>query len=227
FSRKAQNEFFNLLDEFDDEWIQWRGQKISTPSFYIDEPSVAESHFWQERYLQGTHGWDLGEPAPALVSALNTLKLSRQRVAVLGCGTGEDAAHFASKGHIVTGFDFSTEALSRAKEKFSHCSGSDFVLADVLHLRAEEHGKFDLVFDHAFFIALPPTKRAALVSTYKRLLAPGGNLLGIYGLFPHRSGPPFGLTEWELQQHLGDDFQHLYWSRGQQPQRGFDELVVY
>src|SRR5690606_25881906 len=62
FSLKAQNEFFNLLDEFDDEWIQWRGQKISTPSFYIDEPSVAESHFWQERYLQGTHGWDLGEP---------------------------------------------------------------------------------------------------------------------------------------------------------------------
>src|SRR5690606_1073886 len=129
------------------------------PNFYIEGPSVAESGFWQERYLQGTHAWDLGEPAPALVSALDTLKLSRQRVAVLGCGTGEDAAHFASKGHLVTGFDFSSEALAKGQQKFSHLSGLNFVLADVLKLRVEEYGKFDLVFDHAFFIALPPTLR--------------------------------------------------------------------
>lgn len=226
-SRKAQNEFFSLLDEFDDDWVLWRGQKISTPNFYIEDSSAGDTQFWQEHYLRDHKPWDLGEPAPALVSALTTLKLSRQRVAVLGCGTGEDAAHFASQGHLVTGFDFSPEAIKNASEKFSRQSGLSFVVADVLTPRAEDLGKFDLVFDHAFFIAIPPSARDKLVKAYKKLLTPGGNLLGVYGLFPHRSGPPFGLTEWELQQHLGDDFQHLYWSRARQPRRGIDELVVY
>lgn len=34
--------------------------------------SIHEPDFWEERYQQGTTGWDLGEPAPPFVDFLQS-----------------------------------------------------------------------------------------------------------------------------------------------------------
>lgn len=226
-TRKAQNELFNLASDYGDDWIMWEGKKVFTPPFYRESGAPLEAEFWQEKYRSGADGWELGKPAPALVQALKSLKLSRQRIAVLGSGSGEDAAYLAQQGHLVTAFDFSPEALLRAKQKHGTPKGLQWVQADMFSLPASYTGKFDMVFDNACLIAIPPSKRKDLVKVWKKLLTSQGHLLGVLALFPFRSGPPFGLTEWEVHQLLGDDFQHLFWSRDIDSPPGRSELLVY
>ena len=71
FSRKAQNEFFNLLDEFDDDSITFQ-EKVYTPPLWPGcNADVEKESFWSQKYSEmDPPGWELGEPAKPLVEVL-------------------------------------------------------------------------------------------------------------------------------------------------------------
>lgn len=234
-SRKAQNEFFNLVDEFDDDGFTVNGTYYTLPYWLTtaqdkDYTQVDKSEFWTEAYTESeTPGWEMNEPNAALVHTLPQLKLTRSRIAVLGCGSGNDAAHWAEQGHLVTAFDFSPEAIKRAQEKYGHIKNLDFVQQDVFQLDEKYTEQFDIVFEHTLYCAIQPQKRPELVKVWKKLLQPEGHLLGIFFTMDRPTGPPFGGSEWEIDRRIENTFNPLFWTRWQTSMGGRQgkELVVY
>ncbi len=228
FSRAAQAEFFNRVDDFTDQSIIVDGKEFILPNYLQTNSSANNESFWSDIYKNEDPGWELNEASPPVKNFLPKLKLSRQRVLVLGCGSGNDAAMFASQGHIVTAVDFSSEALARAKVKYGHLE-IKFVEADAFKLPQEFTGAFDLVFEHTCFCAVEPSRRNELVKVWKRVLAPRGHLLGIFFNMYKIQGPPWGATEWELNERLKKHFRIFYWFTPQDSvkKRLGKELLLY
>ena len=74
-----------------------------------DDVMHAES--WEQRYVEGSTGWDLGGPPPALVDLLASLGGGPRRVLVPGCGNGHDAVAWAKAGHAVVAVDYAPSAV--------------------------------------------------------------------------------------------------------------------
>lgn len=228
--KKAQQKFFNLLDEYDDESITFKGQKYSTPLYWDDLTSVEDSEYWTQIYHQeGNPGWNIGHAAPALIDMLPRLKLAKSKIIVIGCGEGHDAAYFAQHGHLVTAVDFSEEAILRAKKNYGHLENIEFVQADAFSLPQSWDQQFDIVFEHTCYCAINPTLRQELIKVWSRLLHQQGFLMGIFFAMEKRKGPPFGGSEWELRERLRKKFQFIFWGRWQKSidQRQGKELFVY
>src|SRR5690606_29400359 len=118
FSRKAQNELFNLADEFDDEGITVDGQYFKIESYYKSRDEVSDSEFWSDIYKDATTkpGWDLEGPSPILKEIIPQLKIPKSRILVMGCGKAHDAFELSQKGNVVTAVDFSEDAIEQAKK---------------------------------------------------------------------------------------------------------------
>lgn len=227
FSRAAQAEFFRLLDEFEDEAIIYNEQRYETPNYFRETAEAEQEDFWASKYKGEEAGWELNEPSRALVSILPTIKLQKSRVLVLGCGSGEDANHFAKQGHLVTAVDFSDEAIRRAKDKFPD-SPVKWIKGDLFSMGKEFRNQFDVVFEHACLAAIPPRRRNELIQIWKQALVPRGYLLGILFTMNQRSGPPYGGSEWEFRERLKGSFEFLIWRRWRDSieKRAGRELIV-
>lgn len=229
-SRKAQASFFNLLEEFGDDFIEFNGKTYDIPMYWAADKDVEKETYWSQIYEQEANpGWNLGEPAEALKDMLPRLKIARSRVLVLGCGEGHDAALFAASGHFVTAVDISPLALERARKLYGHMPNLTFVEADLFKLPADFNQSFDIVFEHTCYCAINPERRKELVKIWNRVLAPGGHLMGVFFTFEKRQGPPYGGSEWELRQRLRSSYQPIFWGRWQKsvPRRQGKELFIY
>lgn len=229
-SRKAQATFFNLLEEFDDDSITFDGETYEIPPFYAANKEINKADFWTQIYHDEVNpGWNLGEPAEALKDMLPRLKLPKSRVLVLGCGEGHDAAFFAQSGHVVTGVDFSEEAILRARKNYGTIPGLTFSQQDVFKMDPKFVGAFDIVFEHTCYCAIEPSRRRDLVKVWKQALHDQGQVMGVFFTMYKKQGPPYGGSEWELRQRLKDSFQFVFWGRWQKsrPNRQGKELFVY
>jgi len=235
-SRSAQMDLFNTADSFDDSSLTIAGRKYPVREFYDANDNVAAPNFWAEKYAawqsepSAKPGWELGGPAPVMESVLTQLKLPRSRIVVPGCGTGHDAADLAERGHIVTGVDWSEEAIREGEKKYGHSNKNlRFVNDEVFDFAKRNPLEFDVIFEHTFFCAIPPAKRENLVRAWSRMLTPQGHLLAIFFILDNVDGPPFGLSEWEVREHLKDHFEFLYWTRAKNSarERLGKELIVY
>lgn len=229
FSRQAQNQFFNLLDEFDDDSITSNGKQIAIRPWLQDNSDGNIDSFWTNIYRTEEPRWELNGPVHILPKIIPKLKLQRCRVLVAGSGTGNDAAWFAEHGHIVTAIDFSEEAIVRAQKKYGHLPDLKFLRSDVFNLPQEMSGSFDLVFEHTLYCAIAPSRRNDLVKVWRRVLSEQGHLMGVFFTFEKTSGPPYGGSEWEIRQRLSKSFRPLYWNRlrDSRPNRLGQELFVY
>ncbi len=212
-SNNAQNDFFNLLDEYTDETITFDNKTIEVPNYWTSDTQPDNESFWTEKYKNNESKWDLGACSTVLKDNYPSLKLPISRIAVLGGGSGHDAAFLAEQGHHVTLFDFSPSAIELAKNKYSHIANLNFVLADAFKLGAEYHRNFDIAFEHTFYCAINPTKRNDVTHLWKTLTHETGQLMGIFFAMEKRSGPPFGGSEWELRQRLQKNWQAIKWIR--------------
>ncbi|WP_374029339.1 methyltransferase domain-containing protein [Bdellovibrio bacteriovorus] len=230
FSRKAQAEFFNLLDEYGDDFVEYDGKIYDVPNYWPADPNVEKEQYWSQIYeTEANPGWNLGEPAEALKDMMPRLKIPPCRVLVLGCGEGHDAAFFAKAGHFVTAVDISPLALEKARKNYGDIPNLKFVEADLFKLPRDFDHAFDLVFEHTCYCAINPAKRQDLVKIWNRVLAPGGHLMGVFFTFEKRQGPPYGGSEWELRQRLKSSYQPIFWGRWQKsiPRRQGKELFIY
>jgi len=234
FSRKAQAQFFELCDEFNDDSVTLGGVQFPIfPMFLDDTKMVEQTSFWDQKYESDQKpGWELGTHHPSLPHIASNLKLSKSRILILGCGSGNDAAYFASLGHIVTAVDFSKIAIDAAKKKYGHFSNINWIQGDIFdpHLPVS-NGAFDIVFEHTCFCAINPKKRNELVTLWSNKLHDQGYLLGIFFIMWRTAHPPFGATEWEIKKRTENKFTPLYWQRLKPPltleSRLGMELLVY
>jgi SAM-dependent methyltransferase len=95
----------------------------------------------------------------------------------LGCGVGRFSRYLAQQGVRVTGVDFSSVAIAKARERVAQDDARpEFLVGDATHLDALSDS-FDVCFDVGCFHCLDPQGQRAYVSEVSRLLKPGGTHL--------------------------------------------------
>jgi 2-polyprenyl-3-methyl-5-hydroxy-6-metoxy-1,4-benzoquinol methylase len=93
--------------------------------------NVSDKAVFESAYA-GQAPWDIGRPQQALVDAANQVAGS---ILDAGCGTGDNALYFAGRGCQVTGIDFLSEPIDRARRKAaSRDLPATFLVLDALEL---------------------------------------------------------------------------------------------
>jgi len=108
-----------------------------------------------------------------------------------GCGTGDNALFFASRGHKVTGIDFLEEPIQRAKRKAGERALSvTFLVKDAMTLK-DWSERFDNVIDCGLFHVFSDEDRKKYVDGLATVLKPGGRLflLCFSNVEPGTQGP--------------------------------------
>lgn len=93
-----------------------------------------------------------------------------------GCGTGENAFFFASRGHKVTGIDFLAEPIRIANQKAKERGLTvTFLVMDALKLK-DWWERFDNVIDSGLFHVFSDDDRRRYINGLASVLMPGGRL---------------------------------------------------
>ena len=126
-----------------------------------------------ENLYSGQPRWEIGRPQRAILDVADRITGS---VLDSGCGTGEDALFFASRGQKVTGIDFLAEPITLAKQKAAERGlTATFLVMDALALK-ELPEVFDNVIDSGLFHVFGDEDRRRYVEGLASALKLGGRL---------------------------------------------------
>jgi methyl halide transferase len=188
---------------------------------------------WDNRYQTKTDRWDLGCPAPPLINLLASPQAPKPgRVAVLGCGSGQDAMLFAMAEFEVVGFDFSPSAIDRATTaaQARELKNIEFLQRNIFELDPEFNNSFDYVLEHTCFCAIDPTLRSNYVQVVKQLLKPNGTLIALFYTHNRSGGPPFGVKPKEVLEYFKSDFHQVSYALAKdsiEKRKGKEHLAVF
>jgi SAM-dependent methyltransferase len=126
-----------------------------------------------ENLYSGKAPWDTGKPQPTFAAVADRVT---GRVLDAGCGTGEHALFFATRGHRVTGIDFVEEALRRARAKAAERGlAVEFLVKDATAL-GDWGERFAGVIDSGLFHCFSDDDRRRYVKGLAHAVEPGGRL---------------------------------------------------
>jgi methyl halide transferase len=170
----------------------------------IDSPS-----FWNEKYEKDEARWDLKDVNPVFKDLLLHKKIIQPcKLLITGCGKGYDAIFAAQESYEVTAVDFSSFAVSFAKELAETKSAKvNFVQEDIFQLENGFSGSFDAVYEYTTFCAINPERREEYLKKICGLIKPGGKLIAL--LFPidgREGGPPFNIDVQTFHKLVSSDF---------------------
>jgi len=134
--------------------------------------SVPDRKTFETGYT-GQAPWDIGRPQQAFLDVADRINGS---ILDAGCGTGDNALLFASRGHKVTGIDFLEEPIQRARRKAAERGlSATFLVMDALALK-DLPEVFDSVIDSGLFHVFSDDDRRRYVGGLASVLRPGGRL---------------------------------------------------
>lgn len=185
------------------------------------------AQYWERRFLAEDTPWQLSGATPMLEKGLSTLKslaISPRvggKVLCPGAGRGADAIRLAKMGYEVIAVDWSDTAVAQMRREAEVALGGSAENLQIYH--ADFFGvkpeSVDIVFEHTFYCAIDPSRRADYVEQVAQWLEPGGILFGNFfvrslgGLCDTgQKGPPFFSSEEELKQVLACKFKCLHLS---------------
>jgi SAM-dependent methyltransferase len=141
-----------------------------------------------EDLYAGPAPWEIDQPKGAFVAIADRLI---SPVLDAGCGSGENALFFASRGYRVIGIDFVEEAIRRARAK-AHQRGLavEFLVKDATAL-ADWGERFASAIDSGLFHVFSDDDRRRYVQGLAQVLEPGGRLylMCFSGEEPGTEGP--------------------------------------
>ncbi|KAF8191153.1 S-adenosyl-L-methionine-dependent methyltransferase [Pholiota molesta] len=158
---------------------------------------------WELAWTEGVTPWDFGDVQPSLKEALESSGLDlphKGQALVPGCGAGYDLPYISKTlGLDTLGLEVAETAIARAtaviqtaKAQFPNISAS-ITIVDFFKFDVSDEERFDLIYDHTFFVAIPPSFRQEWGKQMTKLIKPGGYLItGIFPLRPYdETGPPY------------------------------------
>lgn len=126
-----------------------------------------------ENLYVGQPRWEIGKPQKAILDVADRITGS---LLDAGCGTGENALFFASRGQKVTGIDFLAEPITIAKKKAEERGlTATFLVMDALAVK-ELPEVFDSAIDSGLFHVFSDDDRRRYVDGLASVLKPGGQL---------------------------------------------------
>jgi SAM-dependent methyltransferase len=156
--------------------------------------------------------WDSGIPAPELVRAIEGR--SQGNALDIGCGTGTNVRYLAEHGWQVTGIDFASNAIAKAKRKLK---GLDATLrvGDVTKLEALSlPGPFDLALDMGCWHSLTPAGQRHYAAGLAHWLQPGGQYL-LYAFQPDPARKVWGFPRQAVIETFSAGFTLVNYEQGQ------------
>jgi len=177
--------------------------------------SNEESHrllsSWEDSY-KTVPPWDVGFAQPAFVELVAAGEIKPGRVLDIGCGTGENALYFSTKGFSVTGVDVATRAIEAAKRKAAERGLKvDFRNGNALSLDLSNNF-FDNVIDSGLFHTFTDEDRLPYAREVARVLVPGGKyfMLCFSDKEPSVWGGPRRVTKEEITATFSPLFKINY-----------------
>lgn len=186
--------------------------------------------FWQTRWQEKRIGFNQPEVNPLLVKYFSELNLSvGSRIFVPLCGKSIDMVWLAHQGFDVVGIElvesaaqefFIEQAISytvieHSKQTDIKCYQGeiagrtiDLWVADIFTLSADDIGHVDAVYDRAALIAMPAELRPQYSEKIRTLSCNASQLLLTLNYDQNeRAGPPFSISQEQVQQYYGNDYQ--------------------
>lgn len=176
---------------------------MSAPTFDSRDPSAPA--FWSERFEREFTPWDLGGVPAAFRKFIEQAPHSYVTL-IPGCGTGYEVACLSEAGWDVTAIDFSAAAVETACKTLGRWADR-VVEADFFTFAPPR--PVELIYERAFFCALPVRMRQDIVKRWVDLLQPGGLLAGFFFFDDAPKGPPFGIAPTELEALLTPFFERI------------------
>ncbi len=155
---------------------------------------MSDKERFEERYKTGKTPWELKRPDRHLINVIKKYNILPGRALEIGCGTGSNAIWLAQNRFEVTGIDFSTLAVEKARlNARSQGENLQFSASDFLD-RTVMNGKFEFIFDRGCFHGFSKKKEINIfVANAARHLKKGGLWFSIMGNAddkPRDEGPP-------------------------------------
>lgn len=171
-----------------------------------------DEQFWRDVWKQEHQGFHEGQPNSYLVRHTNVLR-GNQRVLVPLCGKSQDLIYLRDQNFDVVGIEL-VESAARAffAEQGLHATesthnghihlsadGITIIVANVLDVTKQEAGRFDVIYDRAAAVALPPEMRRAYADALNALLTDDGHIFLVTFMHPMRTaGPPFSISRTQV-----------------------------
>jgi SAM-dependent methyltransferase len=137
----------------------------------MDQPSARDG--FTKIYAEGTPPWEIGKPQPPFIEVAEEVA---GPVLDSGCGTGNTALYFASRGLKVTGIDFVEDVIRQARDKAAERGISvNFFVKDAMTLGKWDK-RFASVIDSGLFHIYHGVEQRRYVRGLAHVLRPGGRL---------------------------------------------------
>jgi SAM-dependent methyltransferase len=158
--------------DFDDAIDRLRADYDTTPYTSNSFPQSAPGHLAAIAHLFG----------------LETPEVSTARVLEIGCAAGGNLIPFAAahpQAHVV-GIDLSQVQVDQGSTRAQALGLNNLQLlaGDIARTDLEALGQFDFIIAHGVFSWVPAEVQEALLSTFRRLLAPEGVAYMSYNVYP-------------------------------------------
>lgn len=156
----------------------------------IMQPDFLSADYWNERYLAGQTGWDLGAVSIPLKAYFDQLEDKHLAILIPGGGNSYEAEYLLQQGFDnITVVDISSVVTDKLKNKFLPYGDKIQVVCDDFFALK---GCYDLIIEQTFVSAIDPSLRGQYVETCFRLLKPNGKVTGVLFNKHFPENPPFG-----------------------------------
>ena len=182
-----------------------------------------ELSYWQSRWNKGNIGFHMQEGYPGLNKHWAALDLSDDsNILVPLCGKSLDLIWLADRVKTVVGVEISEKAihefiednnLTAEQDSFAtfsiyKSSNIDLWCGDFFKFPAQKYPPFNLIYDKAALVALPPSMRKRYAEKIISLSAENTQMLLHHFVYDQSemTGPPFSVSNREIEELYGNDF---------------------
>ncbi len=146
--------------------------------------------YWDNRYKEGTTGWDIGYVSNPIKEYVDQLKDKEIKVLIPGAGKAYEAAYMYQNGFKnVFVLDISSLAIKNFQRRQPGFPSDQLIEGDFF----QHAGKYDLIIEQTFFCTIDRQLRPQYVEKTYGLLNPGGRLVGLlWAKEMSPDAPPFG-----------------------------------
>ncbi len=188
-----------------------------------------EPEYWHQKWAEKDIGFHEGTVNSSLAAYLDQLELAPgARIFVPLCGKTRDIAWLLAHGYRVVGVELSSVAVSELLNELEltyteqsigelqRFTATNFVVwqGDFFTLTKEMLGEVDAVYDRAALVALVKPLRDQYTAHLRSLAESTPQLLVTYEYDQSAfAGPPFAISEAEVNKHYEDDYQIKHLAR--------------